>query len=229
MNRLYADNDLNQIKNMNKTKSLTAIILLAAFACIAATTNDPAPPGPPLAKQPASTNVFVKAANLVFEPLTRPWVAGPAPGEEWYNKGEFNLSLSPTYTAIGGSHFQDLWTSKFKQGTWGLNLGTMLWPSKYLGVGVDMGITDWNDVKGCLLDYLGADLQLRYPIGRLAPYVIGTVGRNFADGEYYSGAGAGVEYALTKRLRAFTDGRFIWQQHPEANALQIRAGLTFTF
>lgn len=215
-------------------KTLTVIILALAVTAWAATTP-PAPvpvpsAGPKVAPPASSTNapsVFTRGYNNLtglFKEQVKKDLA-----TEYYTGGKLDLNLSATYSAVGGSDFGQLWTSDFKHGVWGANLGSMFWISKYFGTGVELGLTDINNPGSWLFDYGAVDAAVRYPIGRVAPYIVGTAGRNFDASTYFYGVGPGISFALTERAKLFTDARFIWQQDEAQNGLLARFGLTISF
>lgn len=209
-------------------KTLTAIIALAAFVCLG--TTNTVPKAAPPATSTNAPSVFTRGYDN-FTGLFKQQTA-----TEFYSGGKLDFDISATYTAAGGTDFGNLWTSNFKHGLWGLNIGSTFWISKYFGTGLDFGITDINNPGGWLFNYGGIDLLARYPIGRFCPYIIGTGGRNFDASTYYYGVGPGVSFALTDRAKLFTDARFLWQggnHQTSANgsetSLLTRFGLTISF
>lgn len=202
-------------------KTLICLVLTLTLAPLLAQTNTVAP---------ATTNepsVFTRGWNNLSGMFKQQVAKDMA--TEFYKAGKLDLDLSATYTAVGGPNFSRLWTSDFKHGVWGANLGTIFWISKYFGTGIELGVLNINDPGSYFFDYGAVDVKVQYPIGRLAPYTIGSVGRNFDKATYFYGAGAGVSFALTERARLFTDARFMWQEVEAENGLLARFGLTLTF
>lgn len=216
---------------MKKLKILTALMALAVFACSAAT-NAPtvAPPATSTNAPSVFTRGFDNFTGLFKQQVTKDLAT------DFYKAGVLDLDLSATYTAAGGSDFGDLWTSKFKHGNWGVNVGSMFWISRYVGTGVDFGMTDINNPGSYMFNYGGVDTAVRYPIGRVAPYIIATAGRNFDAPTWYWGVGPGISFAITDRAKIFTDARFIWQNgcttctaNGTDTTLVARMGLTISF
>lgn len=170
----------------------------------------------------AQDNPLVRLGNHVVNPWT-------SEGGEFYKSQELTLDLAGTYTVQQPNGFGNLFNQNtLRDGTWGMNVGSTYWASRYVGVGLGAGVIDLNNPGDLIFDYSEMNLSLRLPIGRFAPYGTLGGGRNFADGLYSTHCAAGLEFRATPRAGFFGEARYAWQAKEE-DLLSFRAGIRWTF
>ena len=176
----------------------------------------------PAAARPGAESTPMRVWNGV----KAPWIAKSENGKMFSEK-ETTISLSGTYVVASPSiervfdHFSD--------GTYGFNLATTYWLNKYIGTGIETGITDIYRTSSALFTYTGVTVAARLPIGPVAPYIAGVVGRNFDSGTYYAEPRAGVEVRVTPRVGLFADAGYVWQTAGGDQGMQTRFGVALVF
>jgi hypothetical protein len=183
-----------------------AIISLLAFALAAS----------------AQENVFAKGAKN-FGALFKD------SGGDFYKAGQLDLSLGGLYSTQGGSSFQDVWTSEFKRGTWGIDIGGTYWLTKNFGVGAEVGLPDLNHPNNGVFEWASGDFYARVPIKRFAPYAVVGGGNDWTHGSWFTDAGAGVQYAISQRVKLDTGAKFRWMDDQGSNQLILLAKIVFSF
>ena len=157
-----------------------------------------------------------QAATYVQERL-RYDTAGP----ETFRANEFSIDLFGTYAR------RDLFGAKGDH--WGGGLGFNYFPIRYLGLGVDTYIEEWE------VPYrANASLILRMPFERygfagIAPYGIAGGGRQFRwTPQWTYHAGGGLEFRINPYTGIFGEYRYVWcEDTPDYNF--ARAGLRLSF
>lgn len=181
-----------------KNKTLLTLIGVAAFAL--ATMAQPAP-------EP-------------FEP----------PTPELYQAGEFTLDLGVLHTKPV-ERFSDAFDRPLRGGDEGMLFGAKYWPSLYVGVGADFHALWTHDYTprgkvGPLIRDFNGSVYVRYPIGPVAPYAYGGLGRDYVLDEYTTHAGIGVEWRFKGNFGLFTEARYVSTFHNERDQFQLRAGFS---
>lgn len=148
-----------------------------------------------------------------------------------YNSQELSLDLFGSYINPEG-RFNKLFETSIHHGVWGGGAGLNYFLTKNLGIGTDSSISDFDGNHWHFNYWLG-DVYLRFPIGNtgLAPYAIGTGGRNITPSWFWAyGGGVGLEMRFTHQFGIFSDARFLWNDRETAlNQLSLRAGLRVNF
>jgi opacity protein-like surface antigen len=109
-----------------------------------------------------------------------------------------------------------------------VGIGTNLFLNRYLGVGLEGAITD-DETERFMV---GANLLFRVPIDAicLAPYAFAGGGTFFGgdQGQWFTQVGLGLEYKANEFVSVFADGRFLYAEKDEDQAI-ARGGLRFSF
>ncbi len=173
------------------------------------------------------------AVNAQTNPVTRSvnWVKdhGRIESADLFQKGECVLSIGTTWTAPEPRGIEHVFKQDLDDGKNGLRFGVGYFLSEYVGLAVAAGMTDLHNPPNMIFDTLAADLILRVPIDRVAPYAKVGLGRNFQDGVYYVEAGPGVEVRLNKRLGIFAEALFQFRDQKKNDALQLGVGFNVVF
>lgn len=145
--------------------------------------------------------------------------------EPVFKAGEFALDAFGTYTdarphGLNGS---------LRHGNYGAGIAATYFFHVNAGLQFDSTTADVTDITGKLIDHSSLSLIVRYPVGRLAPYVAAGGGRNWEDESFDTHVGVGAEYRLSKNLGAIGEARWIFGTQAAPDALQFRAGLRYTF
>jgi hypothetical protein len=83
-------------------------------------------------------------------------------------------------------------------------------------------------VRGVLFDQVSLSFSARLPLGPVAPYGFGGLGRDFQSGLWSTHAGLGLEWRFHPRAGAFVDARYVFASH-DTDLLMMRAGVRFPF
>lgn len=159
-------------------------------------------------------------AEKFWAGLSAPFRDTPAP--EFYRDQEFDLFVSGTYTFAPGG--------PFATGRYGLNFGSIYWVNKYFGTGAEVGITDVSNPGRGIFDYTTALVEMRYPMGRFAPYVVGALGADFESGtSFATELGAGVEVRFTANAGLRLEGRYEFHTDGKPDEVVIGPVLTIGF
>lgn len=151
----------------------------------------------------------------------------PAKAESLFTTG-LTLDLAGTYSDAKAK-FDDTFDHSARGGRWGVAVGATYWLHEYVGVGADAVLPDWNNVDRHWVGNANVSGYLRYPFGKIAPYALGGVGRNFTAGDYTIHAGAGVEYRIQPHVGLFAEARYIWGFYRSPEYAQARVGIRFAF
>jgi Outer membrane protein beta-barrel domain len=166
---------------------------------------------------------LVALATLTTAAFAGQPIAGPGKGitpEPCFGETELQLDVFGAYHSSSGS---------FGDG-WGGGLGVNYFFSRYLGLGVDVALTDGDDDS--IWTYRGS-LLARYPIDFgnhcLAPYLRVSGGiQSEDDDESFIGVGGGLEWRVTPRFGIFGEGSYNWAEDDNDFAT-ARAGVRFVF
>lgn len=147
-----------------------------------------------------------------------------------YQQGEVTADLFGTY-AQSKAKLNDAFDRQFKNGTFGAGVGFNYFFHRNVALGADAVIPSAAHATHSFFDIVNLNLTARLPIGDsgLAPYLVGSLGRNMETGEYTSGAALGAEYRLTKAVGVFAEGRYTWGNRDNSDFAQARVGLRFNF
>lgn len=107
--------------------------------------------------------------------------------------------------------------------------GVSYYFTEYVGIGADFStLMPADHPKGgkSLFTDTTANLLLRYPLGRISPYVLAGGGRNWHEGEYLWQAGGGLDLRLKDGVSLFAEVRYV-KVHNEQEILPARLGLRF--
>lgn len=140
---------------------------------------------------------------------------------------ELTLSIAPSYTAPQrGLHH--LFDTSIRRGVYGLNGAADYYPVKNIGVGVEAGVTDWNDPGSLLIDYGAISITARAQVWALIPSVSAGFGRDFRQGQCYTQLRPGIAVAFNSNVRLFTSGAYRWSEN-ERDSLLLLTGLQVAF
>ena len=170
--------------------------------------------------------VMLCAALFAAEPpkLAKP----PAAAEgDLFSAKEFTLDLSGVY-GVGKAKLNDVFDQHYKHGDYGIAAGVTYWATEYFGAGADILLPAVDDVRGSIISDISLSLKGRYPIGKVAPYVLAGGGRNVKAGKYTVHAGVGLDYRFAKKWSAFGEFRTIWTDD-HAYQAQPRLGISYVF
>jgi hypothetical protein len=144
-----------------------------------------------------------------------------------YRAKESSLDVYATYAApeYGINH---VFETNIRGGSWGGGLGFNRFFSQKLGMGSDINMTGNG---GSFIDSVTVNLLGRLPLGNsgLAPYVLGGGGRAYNPAQWIGQAGVGLELRSTSKMGLFVDGRYIWGETSNTDALQLRGGFRLMF
>ncbi len=146
----------------------------------------------------------------------------PSPRQEdWFADREFS------FDAYG--FWQDGEPGKPYSDGWGGGIGANAFFTRHLGVGVEGAWSDNSDDSDVIHAVTGTVIA-RYPIERVAPYVLAGVGGRF-DSENVANVqvGGGIEFRVTRNVGLFTDGRYVFNEEHVNDVTMVRSGLRFTF
>jgi hypothetical protein len=167
-------------------------LLLAAFAVVSQAAppipiEPPSKPGEVWTKQQVED--ARKAGNL-FKPAT-----------ELYRASEFQLDVFGAYAA---SDIESLGS-----GDYGAGIGFNYFFSRNIGVGLEARHT--LETSDDFLNRVGLNLFVRFPIGRVAPYVIAGAGTRYQHHNvtWRASLGGGIQVQLSGNVGLFSDVRFI--------------------
>lgn len=143
---------------------------------------------------------------------------------------ETTIDVGVSYTVAEPNGLRNVFQTDADHGVWGVGLGAMQFPNKYVGFGFNVGIRDWNDVHSEVLDYAGTTFALRVPVmDRAAPGVIGAVGRDWADGLYYFQIGPRLDVRWNRNVGAFVQAPFTFRTSENRDSLDVLFGFTVSF
>lgn len=150
--------------------------------------------------------------------------------ESPYKQGEVTADVFGTY-AQSKAKLNDAFDRQFKNGTFGAGIGLNYFFHRNVAIGADAVIPSASQASHSFFDQVNLNLTARLPIGDsgLAPYLVGSLGRNMETGEYTSGAAVGAEYRLTKAVGVFAEGRYTWGNRDNTDFAQARVGVRFNF
>lgn len=144
-----------------------------------------------------------------------------------FRANEFSMDLFAAYKANEG-HFDDLFDTNIRHGTWGGGVGFNYFFTRYLGISAETAF--YPDSRSFANDVIGS-LQLRLPIevAHLAPYILGGGGYYFNPQDQWAyHAGVGLEFKMNPKLGIFADARYSWMQKT-SNEILFRSGLRIAF
>jgi len=150
------------------------------------------------------------------------------PSSELFRAGEFDLDLYSTYAVVepkGVSHVLD---TNARHGTFGAGIAASWWMARNFGVGLDASIPAVDHMTGVLFDNVSLNLNGRLPLGPVAPFVSGGLGRNFDSDQWYTQAGAGIEWRFNSRIGGFAEVRYLFASE-QSDSLMLRAGVRLVF
>jgi hypothetical protein len=141
-----------------------------------------------------------------------------SPGTHNYRANEWQVDVFGTWGSLDREDFDD--------DSMGFGLGGGYFFTRYLGVGVETYVEDFEAPNHVDFSVIG-----RYPLQFLgmAPYALAGVGRQFEDVSQWTGhIGGGAEFRLNPTTGLFTDIRGVFAEDTEDIAL-IRFGIRLAF
>ena len=177
------------------------------------------------------TSYMNKLAFLTFASLASVALAGTpvvdsgkktvVPEEPCFGETELQLDVYGAYTDVDGDRHES---------GWGGGVGINYYFQRYIGIGADATVTDG---EGSELWQFGGHVLFRLPIdnGGLcwAPYAkLGGGYQVNGEGDWFYGAGGGIEFRVTPRIGLFGEGGYYWSEH-DSDFVQAKAGVRFVF
>ncbi len=157
---------------------------------------------------------FAAAVANVVAQNARPTVAPGMnydQGREFYRAGEFSFDAFGS-GSLGKESIDHISGNRLRRDTrLGAGAGVDYFFTRMIGVS---GMAYSEDTRGSFIDSASADLILRFPIGLVAPYVLGDGGYQFERIKSWFGEfGGGVEVRFTPHVGIFADARAVVPEH----------------
>ena len=146
----------------------------------------------------------------------------------WFGPNELTLDLYGAYTAVEPRGVANVLSTSVRHGRFGAGLGASYWLTTNFGAGLDATVPRVDEVRGVLFDQVSLSFSARLPLGPVAPYGFGGLGRDFQSGLWSTHAGLGLEWRFHPRAGAFVDARYVFASH-DTDLLMMRAGVRFPF
>lgn len=131
-----------------------------------------------------------------------------------FHKGEWNVSPFGAYSDQAG-------------GKWGAGVAGTYFMTDKIGLGA---ATYWTDTGGTFFDNVEVESYFRFPLKRIAPYGVVSLGYQFDRDYWFETIGVGVDFRAFKRFDAFTD--FQWRIADSSRSGDgpfLRLGVRFSF
>jgi hypothetical protein len=178
-----------------------------------------------------STSVILADTPPAPTPAGTSEIQKQEPKAELFSADELELSLFSTYT-VSEPNIRHVFDLSDQSGDYGAGVSVAYFPKRNFGVELDATIPNVNRIgDGPLIDTASVSLVARVPLGHLAPFAKGGVGRNFDDKtlRFTSHVELGCEWRFNRSAGVFLSDRYVFQTSDRRDQQQVRLGFSCVF